>query len=392
MIRLISALVACVVAVGVVFLTPYRQDRDLFYGIMIGCGFLFFNLLASVFDMVLQSRLKMQFSALAELISRMISLAALYMVILFHGDFLWIASSIAIWGVLIFLFKWLFAANFILIKPELDLKVANWILHLSVPMGIVFIINNLYFRLDTLMLFVIKGSSAVGIYSVAYKILEVAAFFGSYFASSLKPALSQGIDKDKEKIASVVRKSISAMLFIALPIATICIAFADKIIIFLSNPEFISGSIALIILAFALPFLYLDVLLAEIFIANDNRRLLLTVSLSVLAFNFIANLIILPIYSFVGAATTTLISEILLFGLYVAYTRKIIPYKFDYLTTSKIVGASLICYFFANLASNLNLNFLIIVGLTFLLYGILSYTFRIVRIGTLREVLGQKNS
>lgn len=259
-IRLVSAVIATLVAVGLVFLTGYQKDIKL--GVLITSGFIFFNLLSSVYDMILQYRLKMQYSALAEFLSKLITLTTLFVIIKLNGNFLLIISTVLASGVLIFIFKWFFAKKFLYFSPSYDKEITKWIINISWPLGIVFIMNNLFFKIDTLMLFAIKGPAAVGIYSVAYKVLEVIIFVGGYYASALKPALAQNMKTNKEGVASIVSKSFSVMMLLSFPIALISVLFSKEIINFISNEEFIAGSSALIIISIALPFMYLDMLLS----------------------------------------------------------------------------------------------------------------------------------
>ncbi|MEI8143284.1 MAG: flippase [Candidatus Berkelbacteria bacterium] len=313
-IRAVTAALACLVVVGILFFTPYRHNPDIFYGSIIACGFLFFNLLGSVYDMVLQYRLQMPYSALAEFLSKFLSIVAIATVVTLRGNFLWVAATIAIYGLFIFVFKWLFSRQFIKFGFEHDRKFTKWILEMAWPMGIVFILNNLYFKLDTLMLYVLKGAAAVGIYSVSYKVLEVTAFIGSYFSSALKPALAQNLNtaEQRKNVARILKKSALLLSGLGLLIALICTAFSEPILRLISSDEFVAGKDALIVLSFTLPLIFLNYLMAEVMIAADKRKTMLKVTGFILLFNLILNLIFIPRYSYIAAAWTTLASELVL--------------------------------------------------------------------------------
>ncbi len=384
-IRTVATIIACFVAYMIVFFTKY--DQSIKIGTLIATGFLFFNLMASVYDIALQYRLKMQYSALAEFLSKLITIIALYIIIKMHGNFYWVTSTIALSGFLIFIFKWIFTARFVKFSAQFDQRVAKWIFNLSWPLGLVFIVNNLFFKLDTLLLFVIKGASTVGIYTVAYKVLDVTTFIGFYFSSALKPVISENIGKDKEAIGAIMNKSFAVMLFIAAPISIVCIAFSKEIILFLSNSEFIAGSKALILLAFTLPFIYFDALQAEIFIANDERKLLIRISIFILLFNFLANLIIIPKYSFMGAASTTLLSEIVLFLINNYYTKKIINYSLPWMTGLKIVAVAALSLLVGFWLKHINIYFIFLIAVEVAAYFLLCYAFNILSYKSFKEML-----
>lgn len=384
-IRLISALTACFFAAGIVFLTKYNSDIK--FGVLIACCFLFFNLLASVYDMLLQYRLKMQYSALAEFISKLGNIVILYLIIRLHGNFLWIISTIAIWGISIFMLKWYFSAKFQRFGLAYDRKISSWIFHMAWPLGLVFIVNNLFFKLDTILLFIIKGPEATGIYSVAYKVLEVTAFIGAFYASALKPTLAENIEQNNEHLKNIIQKSISVMIFFSLPITIVCSVFSKEIVVFLSNTDFISGGPALVLLAFTLPFIYLVTLLSEILIANDSRKAMTKISVFILLFNLLANLYFIPKYSFMGAAFTTLVSEILLFGIYLNHTKKIINFKINasFITKSVLIGTATIIAGF--LLKTLDQYFLIPLFLTVGVFFFLSWMFKLISIASAKELM-----
>ena len=384
--RLITAIIASLIAIIIVYFTQYSHDIKL--GTTIATLFLFFNLASSAYDMALQYRLKMQFSALAEFLSKLVTLVALYIIIRMQGSFLWITATIALSGFLIYILKWLFSVKFIKVWPAYDKKIADWIFQMAWPLGIVFIANNLFFKLDTLMLFVIKGSVEVGIYSVAYKVLEVTIFIAAYFSSALKPTISKEIHSNKIALAKIIEKSLLVLFLAAAPITIVCIAFSKDIILFLSNMEFIGGANALIVLAITLPLIYLCMLFSEILIANDSRKLLIKISAFILIFNFLINLAIIPLYSFMGAAYTTLLSEIVLFGIMIYYTKKIVPFSIGYGSLTKPLLLFVLTLLSAFLIKQfIPINFLILIAMVIGIYFLWSYLLGIIQIKTISNLL-----
>lgn len=384
-IRLISALAATIIAIIIVFSTKYNQDIKL--GTLFASGFIFLNLLSSVYDVVFQYRLKMQYSALSEFLSKLIALLALYLIIKNGGSFLWICLTITLSGLSIFLFKFIFSRQFVKFAPGFEKGFANWILSLAWPIGLVYIVSNLFFKLDTIILFIIKGASAVGIYSVAYKVLEVTVFIGAYFASALKPALSSYMQKDKKALAKLIEKSFLVMLLISVPITIVCLIFSREIILFLSNSDFISGYKALILLGFTMPLIYFDMLLGEIFVANDERKLLIRIAIFILLFNLLLNLIFIPKYSFMGAAFTTLLSEIVLFGINLHYTKKIVPYKIPIATVLKILVVAFITLVAGLLLRSTGFYFLLLIAAVLLTYALFINLFKIINIQNIRSLI-----
>jgi len=384
-IRFWSALVASLVAISIVLLTDY--DKEIKFGVIIATGFLFFNLLASVYDMLLQARLKMQFSALAELLSRIISIIALVIIVNQRGSFLWVASTIALWGIFILVFKYLFASRYLKFAFAHDKAFSNNLMAMAWPLGIVFIVNNLYYKLDTLLLFAIKGAAAAGIYTVAFKVLEVITFMSSYFSSALKPAISQNINKDKKAVAKIIQKGISVMLIGATIISLLSIAYRNEIILLLSSSEFGDSARVLIFLALSLPIIFINTLLVEIFIANDSRSIFLKISIFIFMFNLIANLIMIPRISYFGAAVANLLSALVLMLVYFHYANKIINIRINWLTIGKLILVVSATALTTIIARSLPVNFVIqIVGIAILYFALLS-AFKIISINEMGSLL-----
>ncbi len=383
-IRLWSALAA--VAVSSIIVLATKFDNDIKIGTLIACGFLFFNLLASVYDMLMQARLKMQFSALAEFLSRVISIIALIVIVKNHGNFYWVASTIALWGIFIFIFKYSFASLLERFNFSYDAKFARQIIAMSWPLGVVFIVSNLYFKLDTIILFTIKGAAAAGIYTVAFKILEVIAFISSYFSSALKPAISQNIHQNKAVVSSIVRKGITIMLMAALLISSLSIAFRKEIILLLSSPEFSDSARVLVFLAFSLPIIFINNLLVEIFIANDSRARLLKMSAFILLFNFGLNLALIPAFSYFGAAASNLVSALVLLGNYLYNDNLLIGIKIYFHSLAKLLLTASLIVFMAEITLHFPLHFLLQMVFYSILYVILLFLLGVIKKNEISEL------
>ena len=368
-IRIISALLAVTIAYLIVAFTNYPPEIK--NGVLVAAVFPIFNLAASVYDIYFQYRLEMKKAAIAEVISRIVSVTTIYLAIVFNLGFYYVMASVSISAAINFFIKYLYAARRTKIAFAYQPQISRWILKLSIPLGIVFIVNNFYFKVDTLILFYFKGATDVGIYSVAYKVLETTVFAAAFLAYSLKPLLSVSVEKDKEKASRATTKGLLFLLFMSLCIAIACVPFSKEIIIFFSNSSFLGGAPVLIILSFASIFIYLNILFGEIMIAKDMRKYLIWVSLSVLAFNVATNIIFIPKYSYLAAASTTLASEILLLILGYIFVSRQLPLRLDFFRSAKLLFSALLAIVLALLLKAIGLYFIIgiILSLGFYLFS-----------------------
>ncbi|MCX6810345.1 MAG: flippase [Candidatus Berkelbacteria bacterium] len=370
-IRLISALAITIIAVIIAQLTGYPTIIK--QGVLIASLFLFLNLVGSIFDIIFQTRLEMKKVTIAEIVAKIVSLSALTAVVIFKLDFNWIIATISLATIVTILIKYFLATTDEIPHFGWDPKIAGDIIKLSLPFGMIFILNNFYFKVDTLILFYFKGASDVGIYAVAYRVLETTMFAAAYLAYSLKPLLSATINNDKEKAGRATSSGITFMISMALVLVTICLPFSREIMIFLSNSTFLSGAPVIIVLSIAAIFIYLNTMLSEVLIAKDSRKYLLLMAVIVLTFNVVSNIILIPLYSFYAAGATTLASEILLFCLGYFKTKKIIPIRIDLLRIAKLIFSAAISITLGIFLRQIGVYFILAMIVSTSLYLLLAY-------------------
>ena len=371
-IRLISAIVVTGIATTIAFATNYPPEIK--YGVALVSLFPILNLLASVYDIFLQGRLEMQKSALADVLSRALAVAVIFLSSVFNLGYYFVLSSVAVTSILNFFLKYLFTAGKIKIGLSWDRKIIDWIIKLSLPLGIVFIVNNFYFKVDTLILFYFKGAAEVGIYSVAYKVLETTIFAAAFLAYSLKPLLSVSIENNKNRASKAVSTGLVFLLFMSLAVPIASVPFSKEIIVFLSSSDFLGGAPVLIILSLAGIFIYLNILLGEIMIAKDMRKYLIFVSIFVLLFNIIGNIIFIPKYSFLAAAYMTLASEILLLILGFLISKKVVTISIDFFRSLKLLFCASLSIVLAIIFKIFGLNFILAIFCSIAFYLFSAYS------------------
>jgi len=370
-IRLWSSIIVTILAIFIAGFTNYPNEIK--RGVMIAALFPIFNLTGSIYDVLFQVKLQMQKVVIAEAISKIFAIVGVYLAVIYNLGFYAIIATVSLAALINFLTKLLVSKKELPFKLEHNKEMIIDIIKMSAPFGIVFIVNNIYFKIDTLILFYYKGAVDVGIYAVAYRVLETTLFAGSYLSSSLKPLLSVSIREDKEKVRGTLSQAITFLLFMSLAIAVICFTFSKEIILLLSNSEFVIGKNALIILGFVGIFIYISGLFGEIMIAMDKRATLLKTSLFILVFNIGLNIYLIPKYSFIGAAYSTLVSEIILTIIGFVVTKKLIEIKFDLSRIFKLIFISFVASIFGFLMKQLGLSFIANLFIVTIIYCFFAY-------------------
>lgn len=204
--------------------------------------------------------------------------------------------------------KWFYKINL-----SFNLKFWKEILIESLPLVFSAFMIAIYYNLDMVMLGYMKTQAEVGIYSAAYKILLVGIIPFSLILNSFFPSLSKiGLSNSKE-----FKKIISQYAFFMFStgiILTLIIFFnAKAIIIVLFGNRFIKAEVPLLILTVNILVIGTNMFFGNPLIAWGKQKSYSFAILSGAVANIILNILLIPKYSYLGAAFATLISEVVVF-------------------------------------------------------------------------------
>ena len=210
------------------------------------------------------------------------------------------------------------------IKYRFDVSFWKEVLWKSLPYGIALILSMLYFRIDSILLSLIKGPEEVGIYGVSMKILEILVIVPIYFMNSVMPVLTRAMKDQKEKVRKILQYSFDFLVICGMPLVVGGYILAYPIVFVISSPDFMSrvsegffgSDIGLQILVFALFFSYVNCMFGFTLVALNRQMTLLKINAGCVVFNIVSNLLVIPEWGFRGAAVTSILSEffILFFG------------------------------------------------------------------------------
>lgn len=190
-------------------------------------------------------------------------------------------------------------------------KVWWHIMQLSWPIALMLILNVIYFRIDTVLLSYLRTSEEVGLYSLAYKVIENGLFFPAMIGGLLLPAITSAVNKGrKERVQRLVREGLTLSLSGATILVAILVGFSDEIILLLGGPEFISSSVLLRILSLALGTMCIGNIFGFALIALGKQKSLAALYGALATFNILANLMLIPRFGAIGAAWVTVATEV----------------------------------------------------------------------------------
>jgi O-antigen/teichoic acid export membrane protein len=269
--------------------------------------------------------------------------------------------------------------------------------------------------------------------------MEILSVIPVFFMNSLLPALTNYIKTNKAKAAQVVEKAFGFLLIIAMPLMIGGVILAFLITFVISSPQFLSGyhclndgrivsqqvaeiqtlcessqfvsnfalsesfhtgyrylvgsDLAFKLIIVAVFFSFLNTLFNFSLVALDQQKKLLYINLLGVGFNVTTNLILIPKYGFIGAAVTTIGSEIIILLGTIYYYRQNLPFHFNLaqiiktMLASLSMGLSLLILFTPSYKLLQNWNILILIPIGIAIYTSMILLTKALTIKQLKELL-----
>jgi len=165
----------------------------------------------------------------------------------------------------------------------------------------------IYFRIDVVMLKMMQGAQAVGIYAAATRISEVWYVIPSAIVSSVTPAIMRARHNPVLYYARL-RRLFSLMTFLALTIGSVLALCSRWIVHLLYSEPYSAASPVLAIHAWASVFVFLGVAQAPWDFSENRLKLSFYRTLAGAVANVLLNLVLIPRYAAAGAAVATVVS------------------------------------------------------------------------------------
>jgi len=184
--------------------------------------------------------------------------------------------------------------------------------------------TTIYMNIDVVMLGSIINAYAVGIYIVAVKLNQAVKMLISSISTIMVSRMSYyaGVN-EKDKFEKLLKYTVNLIYFILMPIVVVLVMLSDNMIILFSGKDFLEANFASKILSINILFSIIDsIIYYQILLPlNKEKNAALATTVGALS-NVLLNIVFIPLYSYNGAAITTLVSEIMVFIILVYYASK----------------------------------------------------------------------
>lgn len=218
-----------------------------------------------------------------------------------------------------------FVRRFGWFRPVLETRFWKELFRESAPLAASTVLGTLLFNFDVLALGWFQPASAVGLYTAVYKLILLFSTLLTLFQLSLFPSLARAFTEGRE-LAPMAAKVLRFVTAAFLPLAFAGGLMARPLLGFLFGAEYEGGAAALRILLWSLPWMALRSVFRIILVSYNLQRLDLRAVAAGAATNVALDLVLVPGLGTVGAAISTLSSELVIFyGSYRYVWRRIEP-------------------------------------------------------------------
>lgn len=257
---------------------------------------------------------RMEYIAVFKILSAIIILCGVLILVHLKQDIYVTALIYSVGNIIVSIVRLaIFHKMFMNIKFEINFNQLKKLIFDAFPLVISGLMIAIYYNLDIIMLRFMKTEFEVGIYSAAYKIFLVFIIpFGLIF-QSYQPKLTKFITVKPGFSPSIFRSYSILMLTFALLSGAFLYFQSNWIVLTLYKSDYILAVGPLSILAMNIFIVGVNILFGNPLTVWEKQKLYTVAVSSGALCNIILNIILIPKYSYIGAAFATLLSEVVVF-------------------------------------------------------------------------------
>ncbi len=265
---------------------------------------------SAALDVVFQARMRLNTVSLASVGGLTAQFALTAAIAAAGGTLLLFTIPAILCQVVILAWKWPAAHRLVKIRLRVDLALWRSLLKEAIPLTLGFGLATIYYRVDSVMLSMLDTFESVGIYGVSYKFIDIVHFAATAVTVPLLTLLVRAWPDDVPAFRDAVRRG--AMLIAVLSGMALVglLGFAADVTTLLYGAPYAVGEHATRVLVVAQVLTLFAQLALTCLVAVERHRQYPLVMLVGLGLNVGANFVLIPRFSYEGAAAATLASEV----------------------------------------------------------------------------------
>ncbi len=187
---------------------------------------------------------------------------------------------------------------------------ARGLLRLGWPIFLASTFGILYYKIDTPLLRAFADESAVGIYTLGHRALDYLAMVPGLFATALFPTMLRAAEA-QGGMERVSERALRYLHLIVLPVTLLFTLAAAPVTMWLAKGEtgFADSIVVFRIVIWGMPFLAASNVLNRMLYTAGKERSFIVIALTTLAFNIVANILVIPRWGYFGTSVVVVASQ-----------------------------------------------------------------------------------
>ncbi len=302
-----------------------------------------FTSLTQIFNSIFQAFERFEYQSIGLILNSSLMFIGILFSIWQNFNLIYFAFIYLIVNIITFLYSlviclWKFSV------PSLKIDWTFWkqLILESIPFWLSSVFILIYFKIDMVMLSMMKGDTVVGWYAASYRLIDALSFIPSVFMSIMYPAFSKFHVSSRDSLEFAFKKSFKLLIIIAIPIGIGTTILAERIIVLIYGIQYTPSIFALQILIWASVLSFINCTPANYLVSTDKQRNLMIFTCLGAILNIILNFVLIPFFSYKGAAIATVFTELIV-GLLIVYSiykiQNLLILSFDIILKSLISGS-----------------------------------------------------
>jgi O-antigen/teichoic acid export membrane protein len=304
---------------------------------------------------------KMEYEAAIIVLRTIILFSLVLLVIHFNYGLISIVSSYLAASIFSFVLSiFVILKKFAKPKFETDLDFWRKTTKEALPFALTAVFCMVFFRVDIVMLSVMKGDAVTGWYYAACNIISALLAIPGIYGLAIFPVLSKYYGSARSSFDKVGTISFKFLLMVGLPISVGISLLAEEIILLVYGSAYLNSAYALQIIVWVFFINCIAIVPFHALNSANKQHLAMIIQGISASLDVLLNLLLIPMYGLIGAASATVIAFVFNFLLYFYFcNRYVFQVKLFNVDFVKIMAAGLVMGLFVFYYSSSNL-FLVI--------------------------------
>lgn len=195
---------------------------------------------------------------------------------------------------------------------EVDYAFIKQSLRKAAPFFIIILIAQIYDRIGLILLTILDGESAAGIYSASNRVMATIVSWVGIFGAAIFPVMSRYSMESKDKLFKLYERSWRLMVITVFPLATFLFLASEHVIVTLFGESFVESVAVFRVIAWGILFVSINIVMGTLLLATNHEQQWVTRQICVYLGYGLACFLVIPAYGYMGLAYAKLISQVLL--------------------------------------------------------------------------------